>query len=61
MFSTSESWLGIGIVVIIGLVVVGLAACIGKLIILLFGTGQAAVETSGKDKTTIKSKVHEVA
>ena len=44
MFVTSESWLGIGIIVVIGLMVVGLATCIGKLIIWIFGTGQKAVE-----------------
>jgi hypothetical protein len=61
MFATSESWLGIGIIVIIGLIVVGLATCMGKLIIWLFGTGQETVETSGKNKTTIKSRLHEAA
>ncbi len=61
MFSTSESWLGFGIVVMIGLVVVGLAACMGKLIILLFGPVHAAGEVSGKDKATIQSKLHEAA
>ena len=61
MFSTSESWLGIGIIVMIGLVVVGLATCMGKLIIWLFGTGQGGVETSGRDKATIKSALHEAA
>ncbi|MBX3329661.1 MAG: hypothetical protein KF722_04610 [Nitrospira sp.] len=59
MFSTSESWLGIGIIVMIGLVVMGLATCMGKLIIRLFGTGREAVETSGRDKVTIKSALHE--
>lgn len=61
MFSTSESWLGIGIVMTIGLVVVGLATCIGKLIIWLFGTGQASVGTSHGNKATIKSELHEAA
>lgn len=59
MFSTSESWLGIGIVVIIGSIVVGLAVCMGKSVIWLFGTGQAAVKPSGKVKATIK--LHETA
>jgi len=44
MFAMSESWLGIGIIVVIGLMVVGLATCMGKLVIWLFGTGQEAVE-----------------
>lgn len=39
MFFTSDSWLGIGVVVMIGLVVVGLATCMGKVIIWIFGTG----------------------
>ena len=59
MFSTFESWLGIGIVVIIGLIVVGLATCIGKLIIWLFGTGQETIKTSGRDRTSIR--LHEAA
>lgn len=46
MFATSERWLGIGIIVVIGLMVVGLATCIGKVIIWLFGTVQEAVENS---------------
>ena len=61
MFATPESWLCIGIVVIIGLIVVGFATCMGRLIIRLFGTGQEAVETSGRDKATIKSELHEAA
>lgn len=59
MFSTSDSWLGIGIVVMIGLAVVGLAACMGKLIIVLFGPAHAAEEASGKDHAAIQSKLHE--
>ena len=50
MLSTPESWLGIGIVVVIGLVVVGLSTCIGKLIIRLFGTEYEAAKTSGRIK-----------
>jgi hypothetical protein len=61
MVSTSDSWLGIAIVLIIGFVVVGLAICTGKSIIWLFGTGQETVETSGRNRTTIKSKIHEAA
>ena len=48
MFSTSESWVGIGIVVIIGVVVVGLAACLGTLIIRLFGKEHEAAATSAR-------------
>ncbi len=61
MFSASESWVGIGIVAIIGLVIVGLTTCMGKLIIGLFGTGHETPETSGRDKATVKSRLHEVA
>ncbi len=39
MFSTSDSWLGIGVVVMIGVIVVGLSTGIGKVIIWIFGTG----------------------
>jgi Na+-transporting methylmalonyl-CoA/oxaloacetate decarboxylase gamma subunit len=49
MFSTSESWLGIGVIMIIAFIVVGLATCMGKLIISFFGTGQEGVETSGQE------------
>lgn len=59
MVSTSESWLGIGAIVIIAFIVVGLATCMGKLIISLFGTGQGGVETSGRNKKAIK--LHEAA
>jgi hypothetical protein len=38
---------------------VGLATCMGKLIIWLFGTEQETVRTSGRDKTSIK--LHEAA
>ncbi len=59
MFSTPDSWLGVGIVVMIGSIVAGLAICMGKSVIWLFGTGQEAVEPSGKVKATIK--LHETA
>lgn len=54
MLSMSDNWLGMGIVILIGVVVVVLATCLGKAIIWLFGTGQEPVETSGKDKAMIK-------
>jgi len=59
MFSMSDSWLGLGIVLMIGVLVVGLAAWIGKLIIWIFGTGQKATVTSGRDRATARSKLHE--
>ncbi len=59
MFSTSDSWPGIGIVVIIGSIVVGLAICMGKSVIWLFGTGQEAVDPSGRVNAT--TKLHEIA
>jgi|GEM_PF-5132009 len=37
MFSVSDSWLGFGVVVIMGLIIVGLSTFLGKLIIWLFG------------------------
>ncbi|HEX6726356.1 MAG TPA: hypothetical protein VF078_03305 [Nitrospira sp.] len=61
MFSTFDSWLGLGIVLIIGLVVVGLAACLGTLIIRLFGTKHEATATAGRDKAPAKSDLHETA
>jgi len=59
MFSTSESWLGIGAIVIIAVIVVGLSTCMGKLIISCFGTGQEGGDTSGRNKRAIK--LHEAA
>ena len=61
MFSTSDSWLGLGVVVIIGVFVVGLATCIGRLIIWIFGTGHEATVTSGRDRARGKSAIHEAA
>ena len=61
MFSTFDSWLGLGIVLIIGLVVVGLATGLGKLIIRIFGTGNEAAATSGRDQAPAKSDLHEAA
>jgi hypothetical protein len=60
MFFTSDSWLGLGIVALIGLIVVGLALCMGKSIIWFFGTGHKATETSGRDKAG-NSQVHKAA
>jgi hypothetical protein len=59
MFSTSESWLAIGAIVIIACIVVGLSTCMGKLIISVFGTGQEGGETSGRNKRAMK--LHEAA
>lgn len=61
MFAVSDSWLGLGIVLIIGVIVVGLATCIGKLIIRLFGTRREATENSRRDNVSIKSGFHEAA
>lgn len=58
MFFMSDSWFGVGIVAIIGVFVVGLATCMGKLIIWLFGTEHEATITSGRNKTTVKSELH---
>ncbi len=61
MSFTPDSWLGLAVVVIIGLFVVGISTCIGKLIIWIFGTGHEATVTSGRDKATVKSAIHEAA
>lgn len=61
MFSASDHWLGIGIAMMIGVVVVAFAICLGKSIIWLFGTGQEVIETFGRDKMTIKSEIDEAA
>ena len=61
MLSTSDSWLGLGIVLIIGLVVVGLATGLGTLIIRLFGTEHEAAATSCRDKVPANSDLHEAA
>lgn len=58
MFSISDSWLGLGIVLMIGVFVVGLATCIGKSIIWIFGTGHDATVTSGKKRATVSSAIH---
>ncbi|OQW37575.1 MAG: hypothetical protein A4E19_12910 [Nitrospira sp. SG-bin1] len=59
MFVTPDTWIGLGIVVIIAVLVVGHATFLGTLIIWLFGTEQETVETSGRDKTTLRSEIHE--
>lgn len=61
MFPISDSWLGGGITVIIGFIVVGFATGIGKSLIWLFGTGRERVKTSDGDRATVKSEIHEVA
>ncbi len=61
MFATSDSWLGLGIVLIIGFIVVGLATCMGKLIIRLFGARREATENSRRDHERMKSGFHEAA
>jgi hypothetical protein len=58
MFFMSDSWLGLGVVVMIGAVVVGLATCMGKLIIWIFGTGHEETVTSGEGRETMKSELH---
>ena len=58
MFSTSDNWLGIGIAMMIGLVIVVLATCLGKSIIWLFGTEQRTMRAADGGKT-IKSEFHE--
>jgi hypothetical protein len=57
----SDSWLGLGIVALIGVIVVGLAVCTGKLIIWFFGTGREVTETSNRQKETRKSQLHKTA
>lgn len=60
MFFMSDSWLGLGVVVMIGVFVVGLATCMGKLIIWIFGTGHDETVTSGEGREMMKSELHEV-
>lgn len=61
MFPMSDSWLGGGITVIIGFIVIGFATGIGKSIIWLFATGHEMVKTSDGDQAAVKSEIHEVA
>lgn len=58
---SSDGWIGLGIVLIIGLIVVGFSASLGMLIIRLFGPEHDAAETSGRSTATVKPELHEAA
>lgn len=61
MFFTPDGWVGFGVVVFIGGIVVGFATGVGKAIIWLFGIEHWTVVRSQKDNETAKSEIHKIA
>jgi hypothetical protein len=61
MFSTSDSGIGLAVVIMIGVMIMGLAICTGKLIIWLFGTDHEETNASDANKQRMKSAYHEAA
>ncbi len=61
MFFTPDGWLGFGVIVIIGGIVVGFAVGFGKAIIWLFGIEHRTVAKFKGDSATVKSEIHETA
>lgn len=61
MFSVSDSWLGFGVVVMMGLIIVGLSTFLGMLIIWLFGTESEGGKATDLQKSRLESPYHEAA
>jgi hypothetical protein len=57
----SDSWLGLAVVVVIGVIIVGFAICTGKVIIWLFDTEPEEMSAADVSKPKIKSAYHEAA
>ncbi len=61
MFSVSDSWLGLGVVVIMGLIIVGLSTFLGKFIIWIFGPESEGGQVTDLQKSRLESPYHEAA
>jgi hypothetical protein len=51
----SDSWLGLAVVAVIGVIIMGFAICTGKLIIWLFGTEPEEKSAADVNKLRMKS------
>jgi hypothetical protein len=61
MSSVSDSWLGVGVVLMMSVIVVGLSTFLGKLIIWLFGTESEGREATDLRKLRRDSACHDAA
>lgn len=57
----SDSWLGLAVVMVIGVIIMGFAICTGKLIIWLFSTESEEMSAADVNKPRMKSAYHEAA